>query len=273
MYGSKGTSRAEGVRTGDCPRVFRQRLGHWTGRGVRRGGLAAAMILAATAGALADPSEAIQQQLRAQGYVITEVGRTWLGRVRIEAQLGRYRREVVLDPVTGEVRRDLVEDTTQKADRSGGMLARRNNDQNGTERDTTVVGSPSGAVSDGTVVVRGQDGGTVTLEVTNSSPPQVTVLSGGSGGAETPIGAALTEAGRTTVTISGAATSERTPANARTGAVPGSSAGSDGQNGAGIGSSGKSGGVEGGSGGRSVDGGGNAGAGSSNTKTDGGTGH
>lgn len=229
-------------------------------------GLAAIAYAAATVAALADPSEAVQQQLQAQGYTITDVGRTWLGRVRIEAQLGRYRREVVLDPTTGEVRRDLVEDTAQTPERRSGMLARRKTDDNRTEPETTVVGSPSGPVTGGTVVVRGQDGGTVTLEVTESSPPQVTVVSGGSTEDATAIGAPLTEAGRAAVTVNGAAVRGAL----RAGANGGTSAGSDQRNGASANSSGKSGGAGAPSGGRAVDGGGNAGAGSNNTKTDGG---
>ena len=34
--------------------------------------------------------------------------RTWLGRVRIIAQNASFRREVVIDPTTGEIRRDLL---------------------------------------------------------------------------------------------------------------------------------------------------------------------
>ena len=76
------------------------------------GGLlvALAVIVGAPRG-VAEPLQDIQVQLQQQGYTITEVRRTWLGRIRIEAKLGRYRREIVVDRVTGEVRRDLVEDT------------------------------------------------------------------------------------------------------------------------------------------------------------------
>jgi hypothetical protein len=36
------------------------------------------------------------------------VQRTWLGRVRIIGQNESFRREVVIDPTTGEIRRDLL---------------------------------------------------------------------------------------------------------------------------------------------------------------------
>ena len=54
----------------------------------------------------------IAVQLEQQGYKIIEIDRTWLGRIRIAAENDRYRREIVFDRVTGEIRRDLVEDKT-----------------------------------------------------------------------------------------------------------------------------------------------------------------
>jgi hypothetical protein len=54
----------------------------------------------------------IEQQLRAslqaQGYVILEEGYTFLGRLRIVAQNDEIRREIVVNPGTGEILRDYA---------------------------------------------------------------------------------------------------------------------------------------------------------------------
>lgn len=49
----------------------------------------------------------ITAQLRAQGYQNISLSHTWLGRTRIVALLGSDLREIVLDPNTGEILRDL----------------------------------------------------------------------------------------------------------------------------------------------------------------------
>ncbi|MEL6644794.1 MAG: hypothetical protein AAFQ79_12740 [Pseudomonadota bacterium] len=46
--------------------------------------------------------------LRSEGYEITDVGRTWLGRIRIEATNGANDREVIISRSTGEIRYDQV---------------------------------------------------------------------------------------------------------------------------------------------------------------------
>ncbi|MBC7142452.1 MAG: hypothetical protein H5U18_09905 [Rhodobacteraceae bacterium] len=53
----------------------------------------------------------LERQLRREGYRITYQKRTWLGRIRIQAMNGLRRREVVLDPSSGEILRDYTEDT------------------------------------------------------------------------------------------------------------------------------------------------------------------
>ena len=62
----------------------------------------------AAGAAPAEPVDDIIAEIRAQGFKITRVQRTWLGRVRIIGQNASYRREVVIDPTTGEIRRDLL---------------------------------------------------------------------------------------------------------------------------------------------------------------------
>jgi hypothetical protein len=63
--------------------------------------------------ALARPAHAqdfaveIESQLRRRGYRIEAVGRTLLGRVRILAENSEGQREIILNPRTGEILRDL----------------------------------------------------------------------------------------------------------------------------------------------------------------------
>ena len=75
--------------------------------------LASGLILAITAAAppaVADPLSDVATELQAQGYHIVTVRKTWLGRIQIIAEKPDVRREIVIDRVTGEVRRDLVEE-------------------------------------------------------------------------------------------------------------------------------------------------------------------
>lgn len=69
----------------------------------------------------------IERELRQQGFSQLRVTTTWLGRTRIEATGPAARREIVLNPNTGEILRDYTttlsgapqEDILQNADRSG----------------------------------------------------------------------------------------------------------------------------------------------------------
>lgn len=103
-------------------------------------GLVLATALAAAPGARADPVEQITSQLRAQGFEIREVGRTWLGRIRIIAETDRLRREIVFDRTTGEIRRDYVTERrrprTPDAGSDGGSDGGSNGGSNGGSRGT-----------------------------------------------------------------------------------------------------------------------------------------
>ena len=59
--------------------------------------------------AVAEPLQDITTDLQQQGYHITEVRRTLLGRIQVTAETNGYRREIVFDRTTGEIRRDLIE--------------------------------------------------------------------------------------------------------------------------------------------------------------------
>lgn len=73
------------------------------------------VFLAALAGGMAaagmaearDRSDDIVRELKRKGYRVTEVSRTFLGRVRILATRDGGRREIIVNPVTGEILRDL----------------------------------------------------------------------------------------------------------------------------------------------------------------------
>lgn len=69
--------------------------------------IACALSLAALP-ALAAPSvDQIVAQLEAQGYDDIDVERTWLGRIRIEAESKTREREIIINPRTGEILRDF----------------------------------------------------------------------------------------------------------------------------------------------------------------------
>jgi hypothetical protein len=53
--------------------------------------------------------ERIAAELQAQGYEIVEANRTWLGRLRFVAETDHIRREIVVNPGTGEILRDYSE--------------------------------------------------------------------------------------------------------------------------------------------------------------------
>lgn len=55
-------------------------------------------------------ADRLVRMLRQDGYDRVEVGRTWLGRTRIVATGDQGRREIVFNPRTGEILRDLRDD-------------------------------------------------------------------------------------------------------------------------------------------------------------------
>lgn len=83
------------------------------------GRLAAAGILAAgfATGTPAQNSgtEDVVWLLRSEGYEITEISRTLLGRIRIAATNGTFDREVIISRSTGEIRYDGVSAKTPDA--------------------------------------------------------------------------------------------------------------------------------------------------------------
>jgi hypothetical protein len=53
-------------------------------------------------------SDKVFANLKAQGYVVLQQDRTWLGRIWVLARSKTVQREVVFDPTTGEILRDYA---------------------------------------------------------------------------------------------------------------------------------------------------------------------
>ncbi|WP_343081562.1 hypothetical protein [Ostreiculturibacter nitratireducens] len=70
-------------------------------------GLAGAALLFATPVFGQGVVDSVVTQLREQGYTSITIGRTLLGRTRIVALSDRYRREIIINPRTGEILRDF----------------------------------------------------------------------------------------------------------------------------------------------------------------------
>lgn len=81
--------------------------------------------------------DAITQQLAAQGYDQIKVSKTFLGRVRVEAQRKGLEREIIFNPRTGEILRDYweVEEGDEGDWLLGGGSSKDRGDANGGDPD------------------------------------------------------------------------------------------------------------------------------------------
>ncbi|MGA0540080.1 hypothetical protein [Neotabrizicola sp. VNH66] len=90
----------------------------------RRHFLAGLAALAVAGPALADDDtvDEILRELEEDGYTVITLSNTWLGRVRILASGPRGTREIIVNPATGEVLRDLRRASSDKGggDKGGG---------------------------------------------------------------------------------------------------------------------------------------------------------
>lgn len=70
------------------------------------------LILALTLAPLCAAAQALEerivQALALQGFTVTEMDRTWLGRLWVVAQSDTLYRELIFDPATGEILQDYV---------------------------------------------------------------------------------------------------------------------------------------------------------------------
>ena len=72
--------------------------------------LLGAAAIAVPAAAQTNPFvDALVLMLQEQGYKRFRINRTWLGRLRIRAISDMYRREIIMNPKTGEILRDFWE--------------------------------------------------------------------------------------------------------------------------------------------------------------------
>jgi hypothetical protein len=96
-----------------------------------------------------DVGDQISRQLRRMGYSDITLQRTLLGRLRITAIRGNRKREIIVNPVSGEILRDIVTDLrTGRA--ASGILDEDDNDNNsGQSRNDDDDDDSSGSGSSG----------------------------------------------------------------------------------------------------------------------------
>ncbi len=110
------------------------------------GAVALALTLVFASGPLlaqAAPQDEIVRKLTREGYARIQVTRTLLGRVRILAEEDGRRREIVVDPSSGEILRDYVSDEEKDRKEGGlfGWLFGGNDDEGAPAGDGMQAGS------------------------------------------------------------------------------------------------------------------------------------
>jgi hypothetical protein len=78
-------------------------------------------------------AESIVRQLEAQGFSKIETEQTWLGRTRIVAEGSQGQREIIVNPNTGEILRDLW--LAQNGGGVGGLISNSASGADGDDRD------------------------------------------------------------------------------------------------------------------------------------------
>lgn len=124
-----------------------------------------ALVVGALGGspALADGyAESIVRQLKAQGFSKIETEQTWLGRTRIVAEGSQGEREIIVNPNTGEILRDLW--LAQNGGGAGSLISSRasnddGDDDNGGDDSGDDNGSDSGGSNSGGGNSGGGNGG------------------------------------------------------------------------------------------------------------------
>ena len=94
--------------------------------------------------------DSIILDLRTSGYRQISVESTWLGRIRILASKGAEQREIVLNPRTGEVLRDVVRVATASVESHSSRKVSTNTDSNSSgSNGSGTSGSGSGGSETG----------------------------------------------------------------------------------------------------------------------------
>jgi hypothetical protein len=93
--------------------------------------------------------DALITMLRAQGYTAFRTSKTWLGRLRITALSDTNRREIILNPRTGEVLRDFWEVIGENGESKSGLFDPEDDDDYDELGDDDDDNSGHGSGSDG----------------------------------------------------------------------------------------------------------------------------
>ena len=118
----------------------------------------AMVSLAGAARAQNEVSAPVIEALESQGFVVTEVRRTWLGRILIESRNETYLREVVLNRRTGVVLQDqlFALPSANRNEQSGAPMDRADPTGSGTGQNAgTASGGGSAGVGVGVGVGSG----------------------------------------------------------------------------------------------------------------------
>lgn len=97
--------------------------------------------LAATAGRADDVRDYIVRELREDGYSDIRLSRTLLGRMRFVATRPDARREIVVNPRTGEILRDYIRFLNSSGGGSGGYGSGYDDDDDDYDDDNSGSGS------------------------------------------------------------------------------------------------------------------------------------
>jgi hypothetical protein len=141
--------------------------------------LAAGQALAQTQSLTAS----IESQLRQQGFSTIVVSTTWLGRTRIDATSPSQKREIVINPRTGEILRDYWHPVSGATGATEDILDSRTNG-NGSKGSATSDGTSggSGAGSEGSGSGGNDSGGKSAGEGSGEGSAGGSSGGGGSGG-------------------------------------------------------------------------------------------
>lgn len=108
--------------------------------------LGAALFASAPGAVLGQQMSAVVTFIEAQGYNIVQIERTWLGRIRIEAVRGNLEREMIIDPNTGEILRDYIEEA---GDDSWSFFGDSGSDDRARDNDGDSASGGGGATGSG----------------------------------------------------------------------------------------------------------------------------
>lgn len=102
----------------------------------------------ASAGSISDQ---VIANLKAQGFIVVQMDRTWLGRIWLIARSNSVQREIVFNPTTGEILRDYAVSLVASGSAGGGAEQTASTSGADSSGDVTLGSStdvPSATVAD-----------------------------------------------------------------------------------------------------------------------------